>query len=133
MSLYSFEVISEGDFDLDLYITTGATEDTIIEQSATPAGNECVQANGIQNQLYAVVLPFRQATGVYTINFTCPERPMPQPEETLEEETLNIEPANIQTQSVDGCACTASQHAPIRSTTWSLLVLLGFWISRRKR
>ena len=130
---YSFEVISEGDFDLDLYITTGATEDTIIEQSATPAGNESVQANGIQNQLYAVVLPFRQATGVYTINFTCPERPMPQPEETLEEETLNIEPANIQTQSVDGCACTASQHAPIRSTTWSLLVLLGFWISRRKR
>ena len=126
-------MISEGDFDLDLYITTGATEDTIVEQSATPSGTENVQANGIQNQLYAVVLPFREATGVYTINFMCPDRPMPQPEEEIEEEDLNIEPARVKTQSVDGCACSASQHAPFLPATWALLGLLGFRISRRKR
>ena len=37
------------------------------------------------------------------------------------------------TQSVDGCACSASQHAPFLPATWALLGLFGFRISRRKR
>jgi serine protease len=115
---YSLDVIASGGFDLDLYVTTGATENDIVEQSATPEGSESVQANGILGQLYAVVLPFRQATGVYTINFQCPERPVPQAEEDIEEEDLNLETTQIKTQSVDGCACQGSTDHRASPMAW---------------
>jgi MYXO-CTERM domain-containing protein len=131
---YSFNIQADGDFDLDLYITTSASENDVVEQSTTPTGNEGVQSQALQYQLYAVVVPFREATGVYTLNFQCPNREITTPEKsTNEEEKLELQTTSVKTQSVNGCGCHAAPSSNRHGGALILLLFLSGRILRRRK
>ena len=132
---YSFNIQADGQIDLDLYITTSASETDIVEQSTTPTGVEGVQAQGLQYQLYAVVVPFRDATGFYTLDFQCPDREVPVPEESVDEkeDNLNLETTQVKTQSVAGCGCHAAPKTNWNGGLFGLLLLAGSRLLRRRK
>lgn len=87
---FEVNIEAQGAFDLDLYVTTGPTTDDVVAESTTPEGVEVVTFTRDQQELWAAVVPWQDATGPYTISLDCPNReviePEPEPEVIVEPE-----------------------------------------------
>jgi MYXO-CTERM domain-containing protein len=84
---FDLEVVADepDTVDLDLYITTGQTFDDVIAESTSPTGQERVEFTSTNDVTWAVVLPFRDASGPYSLNLLCPNRERPVVEPPVEE------------------------------------------------
>jgi serine protease len=139
---FDLEVIAEqpDTVDLDLYITTGTTFDDVVAESTSPTGQERVEFTAEEGGTWAVVLPFRDASGPYHLNLLCPNReppvieppvedPVEDPAEQMPEQPT---PPDVEVEQVDllgGCSHTgADDSAPV---ALALVLPLAFALRRR--
>lgn len=123
---FVLRTVSEGTFDLSVYITTGPTFDDVVASSTEPGANEEVRyTRGEESAILAVVTPPQQGgSGKYGLELECPDREKPVVEEPVEPEPepednvmgpdvrTDIDPRTPPTGGCFGCS-QAGDAAPV--------------------